>query len=138
SSNAGVITFASAVSFNNYGIVDIETGTLTCIGNVINNGAVNLSSGTTIQLAGGGSAAGMFNAPPNTLVQWIGGSFTLNPGAQLNGSGLYKIAGGVVVANSPVALLNLDLTSGALNGSGTVTINNAMSWPGGSMGGSGR
>lgn len=118
SSSAGVTTFISGMSFNNSGAVDIQTGAL--------------------NLGGGGAATGTFTAQPAALVEWSGGTFTLNPGAQLNDSGLYRINGGTVAANASFAVENLVLVAGTLDGTGTVTISNAMSWPGGALNGSGR
>jgi hypothetical protein len=138
SANAGTTTFASGVNFNNYGSVEIQAGTLLCNGGFTNNGAVNLSAGATNRLAGGGSANGLFSAPATALVEWTSGTFTLNAGAQLNGTGLYRINGGTLTANTSLAADNLDLIGGSLDGSGAVTVNNVMNWPSGTMGGSGR
>ncbi len=138
SANAGTTTIASGVGFNNSGTVEIQTGTLLCNGSFTNNGAVNLSAGATNRLAGGESANGSFTAPATALAEWTSGTFTLNTGAQLNGAGLYKINGGRVTANANVMVENLDLINGALDGTSTVTVANAMNWPSGSMGGSGR
>jgi hypothetical protein len=136
---AGTTTLNSI--FNNSGTVEIQTGMLLCNGLFTNNGVVNLSAGTTNRCAGGGSGSGAFTAPATALVEWTGGTFTLNTGAQLNGPGLYKIDGSAtVVGNADITLQNLDLVSisGAWNGTGILTIANAMNWTAGSMAGSGR
>jgi hypothetical protein len=138
SANSGTTTFGSAVTFNNSGTVEIQTGTLLCNGSFTNNGAVNLSAGTTNRLAAGGSTTGTFSAPATALVEWTSGAFPLSPGAQLNGGGLYKINGGTITANTNLAVGNLDLFNGTLDGSGTVTVGSAMNWTGGTMSGSGR
>jgi hypothetical protein len=62
----------------------------------------------------------------------------LNPGAQLNGDGLYRINGATLTFTTDVPVPNLDLTSGTLGGTGAVTVNNAMDWAAGTMDGSGR
>ncbi|MBI3867393.1 MAG: hypothetical protein HY299_02595 [Verrucomicrobia bacterium] len=138
SANAGTTSFGSAVSFNNSGTVEIQTGTLLCNGSFTNNGAVNLSAGTTNRLASGGAGRGAFTTPTTAMLEWTGGAFTLIAGAQLNGAGLYRINNGTVTANTTLPVANLDLFNGTLDGSGTVTISNAMNWTGGIMGGSGR
>ncbi len=140
SATAGTTTVSSGMSFNNAGTVEIQTGTLLCSGSFNNSGAVNLSSGTTNRLAAGGSASGTFTAPATTLVEWTGGTFTLNAGAQLNGAGLYKLNGGIVTANASLTVENLDLVLGSstLGGTGTMTIANVMNWPAGTMSGGGR
>ena len=84
---------------------------LTLSGGLTNLGTVSLSPGTTNRLDGGGSATGTFNAPATALVEWIGGTFVMNPGAQLNGSGLYRLNFGSVTANTNLAVENLDMIS---------------------------
>lgn len=141
SANNGTLTLGSSGgTFNNFGTVEVQTGTLLCSGGFNNSGAVNLLAGTTNRLAVVGSASGSFTAPVAALVEWTGGAFTLNPGAQLNGAGLYKLNGGNVTADANLTVENLDLVHGSsmLRGSGTVTIANVMNWPLGTMDGSGR
>jgi hypothetical protein len=144
SGNTGTTKFASAANFNNYGTVEIETGTLHCDGSFSNNGAVNVSAGATHRLAGGGTSGGTFTAEATSLVEWTFGTFTLNGGAQLNGAGLYRINnpgngfGTALIANTDIVVGNLDLTSGTLSGSGAITISHAMNWAGGTMSGGGR
>jgi hypothetical protein len=135
--NAGPLTVGS-VSFNNSGAVEIQTGTWLCSGTLNNNGVVNLSAGTTNRLEAGGSATGLFTAPATALVEWTGGTFTLNPGAQLTGPGFYRINNGTLTANTDLTVENLDLIAGTLGGTGVVTISNAMNWTGGTMSGGGR
>jgi hypothetical protein len=106
------------VSFNNSGAVEIQAGTLS--------------------LAGGGTNSGSFDAPAPTVVEWTGGTFTLNPGTQLSGDGLYRINLGTMTANTNLAVERLDLINGTLGGPGAVTINSLMNWSGGTMSGSGR
>jgi len=148
--STGTTTVATGVSFNNYAAVEIETGTLLCNGGFTNQGAVNVAAGATTRVAGGGSATGTFSAPVGALVEWTSGTFTLNPGAQLNGAGLYRInasppsSGVTVNAELNLNVENLDLisnlfsTSSTLGGTGTVTIASAMNWTAGAMSGGGR
>src|SRR5206468_2119033 len=136
-------------AFNNYGLIDLQTGALQMNASFLNTGVVTLAPGTTNQLTGGGSSSGSFMTPASALTTWIGSAFTpqftLNPGAQLNGAGLYRIDGTTVNFNTGIAMQNLDLLvlagSGntALNGTGNLTISNSMNWlaGGSSMGGSG-
>ena len=135
-------TTTVGVTFNNYGSVDIQTGTLTCNnGTFNNNGSVALSPGTTNILAAGGSEAGPFTASANSMVQFTGNGFTpnfnLNPGTFLNGAGLYALYVTTINFNTNIALQNLDLYS-TLAGAGSVTISNVMNWnSGATVGGSG-
>ena len=136
--SGGTTTVGGSVAFNNFGTVELQTGTLLCSGAFNNNGTVSLSPGTTNRLTAGGSGGGMFGVPSTALVEWAGGAFTLSSGAQLNGAGLYRINAGTVTANTNFAVSNLDLIGGTLDGTGTVTISHAMNWSGGTMSGSGR
>jgi hypothetical protein len=144
--NAGVFrksantdtTTVGQVPFNNYGTVEVQAGTLLFSGSLINNGAVNLSAGTTNRMAANGSASGTFNTPATALVEWTGGTFTLDSGAQLNGAGLYRINGSSVAFNADVVVANLDLLIATVSGAGTLTVSNLMNWTGGTMSGSGR
>jgi len=136
--NPGTTTFSTGLPLNNYGIVDLQSGTLLCNDILVNNGTVSLAGGTTNQLAGGGSASGSFTAPATALVNWTGGTFMLNPGAQINGNGNYRITSGTVAFNTNVAVQNLNL-AGTLNGTGAVTVNGTMNWSDeATMSGSGR
>ena len=124
--------------FNNYGTVDLQSGTLLCNDSFLNNGTVSLRAGATAQLAGGGSASGTFTAAATALVEWTAGTFTLNSGAQLNDAGIYQINGATLTCNPDVVVQNLEVLAGALGGSSTVTVSNVMNWTGGTMSGSGR
>jgi hypothetical protein len=135
--NPGTTTFSGGVLFNNYGTVDLQSGTLLCNDLFVNGGGVTLSPGATNRLAAGGSTSGSFTASATALVECAGGTFTLNSGAQLNGNGLYRITTGTFVDNADVSLQNLDLAA-TLSGPGIVTVSNVMNWTAGSMSGSGR
>jgi hypothetical protein len=141
-------TTTLAVPFNNLGSVDVQSGTLLCANLFTNSGIVSLESGATNTLSGGGSATGSFVAQPGSLAEWTGNSFTppftLMPGAQLSGSGLFRLDGSTVNFNTDIAVQNLDLlttvfgTATTLNGSGTLTVSNVMNWVLATMGGTGR
>jgi hypothetical protein len=136
--NAATATIPSGIGFNNSGAVEVEAGTLLFNGGVTNGGVVSVSSGATNRWAGGGAGSGTFNALASAMVEWTGGTFTLNPGAQLNGNGLYRLNDGNVTADPSLTVENLDIVSGTLGGTGTVTVVGQMLWTGGTMSGSGR
>jgi len=130
-------------AFNNPGTLDLEAGTLLFNLDLTNTGTVLLAPGTTNRFAGStGLSSGPFNAPPGSLVEQDSGTFTLLPGAQLNGEGLYRLNGGVLVDDIDLTVTNLDYLDdsgdASLDGSGTLTIDNVMNWTGGTMTGSGR
>ncbi len=143
STGSGTTTFAvnnsfgTIFPFNNYGATEIQTGTLLCSATCANNGTINLLPGTTMRMAGGGSAIGTFTNPASALVDWTAGTFTVSPGALLSGSGLYKVSGGTVALNTDLDVQNLDLIA-TLDGSGRLTVNNVLNWTAGTMSGSGR
>jgi hypothetical protein len=83
-------------------------------------------------------SSGPFNVPAGALVELDSGTVTLAPGAQLNGGGLYRINGGTMLANTDLSVSNLALANVALDGSGTLTVNNVMNWTAGNMLGGGR
>jgi hypothetical protein len=132
-------SFVTAFYFNNYGVTELQTGTLLCNAACVNSGTLTLSPGTTLRMAAGGSATGIYTNPPGSLVEWAGNSstFTVSSGVLLSGSGLYKISGGTVVLNADLTVQNLDVLA-TLDGSGALTVNNVLNWPSGSMTGSGR
>lgn len=135
----GQINFSA--NLNNYGEVDVVTGTLDHNASVVNNGIINLSPGTTNQLAGSGSATGSFTAPAGAVVLVSGNgflpAFNFNSGVQLLGAGLYQLIGGTVNLNTDLAVENLDYNT-TLNGVGTLTVSNVMNWfAGGSINGNG-
>jgi hypothetical protein len=127
-----------SLTLNNYGNIAIEAGTLTSSSPINSSGSITLSPGTTNRFAGGGSASGTFINPPMAMVEWTsGGTFTLNPGVQLQGSGLYRVSGGPLTLNADVVFQNLDMAN-MINGSGTLTVSNAMNWTAGNLAGGGR
>jgi hypothetical protein len=138
--NPGIATVGSGVSFSNSGAVEIQSGTLLFNGGFTNHGVVNLAPGTTNRFVGGGSGTGTFSAFAGAVVEWTGGTFMLNPGAQLNGAGLYRLNAGNVTADANLTVENLDVLSGSstLGGGGTVTVTSLMNWTAGAMGGTGR
>lgn len=133
---AGTLSVGSA--FPNTGTVTIQSATLVCAGAFTNQGTVTLLGGSTNRMTGGGNASGTFDVPPGSLVEWTTGSFSLDPGAQLNGAGLYRINNATLTRNADLTVTNLDLVLGTLTVNGTVTVVSAMNWNGGTMSGTGR
>lgn len=142
SENPGTLEIQRGGSFNNFGTLEIQAGAFLCNASFTNHGSVLLSSATTSRLGGGGAASGRFEAPPEALVEWTGGTFTLNPGAQLGGSGIYRVNGinATVLGNGDLPVDNMELVNGSSTwgGSGRLTINSAMRWTAGTMEGDGR
>jgi hypothetical protein len=162
--NAG--TFRKSVStgagsigtLNNYGLADIQTGSLT-LGSGTNAGNINLAAGTALTISGGtfnSGPSGSIAGPAQLTVSGfatanlaglvnVSGTNIFNSTANLTGiyiatNNTISIAGGL--ANfSGTGIVNpavLTITSGTLSGNQTVTIGNAMTWSGGNMIGVGR
>lgn len=137
--DSGVTSFNNNCPLNNYGTVDIESGTLLFNGAFVNNGLLTVAAGATNRMAAGGSAGGIFNAGAGSLVEWTSGTFTLSSGAQLNGPALYRLNGAVTLnCNTNVPVSNFDILQGTFSGAGTVIIGNLMNCVSGNMSGSGR
>ncbi|MGA2248505.1 MAG: hypothetical protein ABSH48_26365, partial [Verrucomicrobiota bacterium] len=135
---AGTNTISANIMFNNNGTLGVQAGAVICNGLLTNNGQVTLAPGTMLQAGGGGSASGLFSASAATLLDWSAGAYTLNPGAQLNGTGAFAIgAPATVTLNTNFGIQNFNL-GGTLAGNGSITISNAMTWIGGAMNGTGR
>ncbi len=86
--SSGTTTFG--MPLNNYGTMDLQSGTLLCNASFLNSGSVTLSAGATNRLAAGGSATGTFNAAATALVEWAAGgptTFTLNTGRNSTAAG---------------------------------------------------
>src|SRR6185369_18084060 len=62
------------ISFNNYGTVEIQTGTLL--------------------LFGGGSSSGEFFVPSGTGLDFAGGTFTANSSSSITGAGRLSVSAG--------------------------------------------
>lgn len=112
----GQTVFDNTIAFNNYGEVDLQTGHLIAVGGGLNSGNINVAAAAALEFRG---------------------IYTVRPGAQMNGSGLYKIASGTFTLNADVTVQNVELLA-TLDGSGRLTINNVLNWNAGTMGGSGR
>jgi hypothetical protein len=133
--NSGTLSFGTAL-LNNYGTIEVQVGTLTSSSAINNYGSINLSPATTLRFNGGGVIAGPLNVPATALVDWSSGASSLNTGAQLNGSGQFRI-GGAVTFNTNLTVQSLSLV-GTLNGNGNVAVGSDMTWSSGTLGGSGR
>ena len=138
SNSAG--TSVLAVSFNNYGTNEVQSGTLQCILGFTNYGRAIVAAGATHQLASGGVATGIFEAVGGGLVEFTHGVYSLNAGAQLIGGGLHRINDATLSVDGSVTAQNLEMVSNSavLTGSGTMTVTETLNWTRGTMSGSGR
>src|SRR6185295_5223898 len=127
-------TATVGIILNNSGLVDVQTGTLVLSGN-------------------GTSTGGTFTVPAAATLEFAN-SYTLDNASSLTGAGTVRFTGGNVTSNGTynvgtteiaggIAIINgsttgaLNLSSGALDGSGTLTATGLTTWTGGTMQGSG-
>jgi hypothetical protein len=154
--NAGPATWP--LTFNNSGLVEIETGRLALSGAGTNTSSIEIAAGASLNLSSSGAAfistagssisgAGDFivsgNATSSGLVN-PSGTHTFSAGtANLNGNYVCTnspatISGGTVNFNSTSAVAVVNFSGGTLGGSGVLNVLQVMNWTGGFMGGSGR
>ncbi|MGA2557653.1 MAG: hypothetical protein ABSG04_15400, partial [Verrucomicrobiota bacterium] len=127
------------------------SGTTTLSAAFVNTGDVQVQSGT-VDLTGGGSASGTFEVSANATLQFGGGTYTLSSASSVTGAGTVlisagtvnssgtfsltgtnTISGGTLAVNSPgsLAVTNLILSGGSLNGNVPVAVNGPFSWSSG-------
>ena len=159
--STGTTTVSGNVTFNNYGTVEIQTGTLTLAFGGANSGTYDVSAGTTLNLAGGthtssgGSSitgAGHLTVSGGTATT-LAGLVNVSGTNLFSGGGIANLTGNYICTNNTVIIsggtANFDgtgavtpavvnLSSGTLGGSQVVTVGSAMNWTGGTMSGSGR
>jgi phage baseplate assembly protein gpV len=128
----------AAPAFNNSGAFTKSAGSATlAIGVAFNNtGTVNGNSGQ-IRFNLGGTATGDFVAASGAAIEFNGATYTLNTGADLSGAGFVRLSSGTLTIADAVSAERFEITSGTLNGTGTLTVSNLLNWTGGTMGGSG-
>src|SRR4051812_15066781 len=136
---AGAINFtvsSTGVSFNNTGSVDVQAGTLSFSAGGSNSGSIALTAGTTLGLSGAYTHDGTSKITGAGAVNVTGGTQSFADGAEVNPA--LSISSGTVSFAGNVTLSDLTLNSGALTGSGDVSVNGALTWSGGTMTGTGR
>ena len=130
--------FGTAPTFSNNGTFKKSGGTgTTTFEPVFNNtGVVQVQSGT-LDLTGGGTSSGSFDAASGTTLDFGGGTHTLNTGATFTGAGSSRVVGGTATVNGAATAANFAQTGGTLNGGNTLTVSGTFNWTGGTMSGSG-
>ncbi|MEW6304194.1 MAG: hypothetical protein AB1705_12025 [Verrucomicrobiota bacterium] len=134
----GTTTFNAVQSFANSGTVELLSGSLTLASTPFhNNGTARTQAGTLTLGSGGGTGGGTFEAISPGLVSFTSGTHTLTNNARLIGTGTNRVAGATVTLEDAVGAERLEITSGTINGTGTVTVTNGLYWSGGTVGGTG-
>ncbi len=100
-----------------------------------NNGILNVNTGT-VSIGSGGASTGAFNIASGSIINFNGVIHALNPGASFSGAGAAQVSATVNV-NTDLTVSNLNV-SGTLGGTGNVGVSGTMNWTGGTISGSGQ
>jgi Ig-like domain-containing protein/List-Bact-rpt repeat protein len=156
--SAGTATWT--VTFNNSGLVDIQTGRLTLNGSGTHSGRFEIAAGASLNFSGG---AGTHVADAASVITGAGdlivsggvtatlaglvnpsGAHTFSAGtANLNGTYIctnnpVMISGATVNFNGTSTVAAVNLSSGSLGGTAALSVMDTMNWSGGNMIGTGR
>jgi urease beta subunit len=132
SAGTGTSTFQD-LPFDNEGTLAVHSGSLTIHSAPLHNTAeVQVNAGELI-LTGGGSSSGQIITTSGTAVVFEAGSMRLLEEAQFGGAGWCRIRGATVLCEGDVAVPQLELTSGQVDGPGALTVTEAFVWNGSSM-----
>ncbi|MGA2245833.1 MAG: hypothetical protein ABSH48_12595 [Verrucomicrobiota bacterium] len=159
STNAGTTSF-DGVEFDNYGTVNIQSGTLVLDGGGTNAGTIIVPEGTTLDFAGGffassgsPSITGAGNLTVSGAFATLAGTVNVTGPLLLSGgwvdfTGNYIFTNTIVISDCAASFdgagtvapptLTLSGSSGALGGGNVVTVGSVMDWTGGSLNGTGR
>jgi hypothetical protein len=157
--NGGTTAF-EGVEFDNFGTVNLQSGTLVLNGGGTNAGTMSVPEGATLNFAGGffvssgsPSITGAGNLTVTGAQAILGGTVNVTGPLMLSGgsvdfTGNYILTNTIVISDCAAsfdgagtvapAALTLSGSSGALGGSNVVSVGSAMTWTGGSMNGTGR
>lgn len=98
-------------------------------------GSIGSLSGI-LRLSGGGTISTQIATAAGTTVQFANGSFLLNGGVSVSGTGTIGVNSGTVDISVPLSIPNFVIAGGTVNGNGNLTITN-MQWLGGLFDGPG-
>ncbi len=126
--------------FNNTGTYSKTGAGTTTVGVAFNNsgaGSLSVQNGIFEIAAAGTSSAG-FTTASGATTQFGGGTYQLNSGATLGGTGLYLVSGGgTLSANTTIGVTNLTVAGGTLTGAGPVNVGGTLTINGGVLTGVG-
>jgi Bacterial Ig domain/Protein of unknown function (DUF642)/Divergent InlB B-repeat domain len=106
-------TSTIAATFINNGLIDVQSGTLTVSGGGSFGGTFQAATGTTVNFSNGGYLNGTYAPATNASFNLTGGSFSYGPALSFNGAGTSSFTGGnITLTNAPIP--NLQLTGGTV------------------------
>lgn len=121
--------------FNNNGsfIKSAGTGTATVEAIFNNSGLLEAQTGS-VSLVGGGSAAGEYKAGAAGRISFAGGTHTAAGLVKFSGAGTNHLAGATLDVDGAGTVTGFfEFASGTLSGIGTLTVSNRFDWLGGTM-----
>jgi hypothetical protein len=138
SGGTGVTNFGGGVFLNNTGIVNVNSGTLALTGGGTSTGTWNVGSGTTLNFANSHTlnAGTAVSGLGTGVIRFSGGTTSFNAGSY-SVAGTTQINGGTANFNAAASTNLLDLSSGFLGGTGTLTASGLTTFTGGTMTGAG-
>ena len=125
--------------FNNTGLLEVQSGSISFAGPLNHSGTTRLSPNTYIWFGENSTNSGLFYLATNSSVYFAVGNHRLNAGTLFTGDGFARVASGTVLVNGPVSAQNFEMdgANGILDGPNTLTISSVFNWTGGTMQGSG-
>lgn len=106
-------TTTVSATFINNGLIDVLTGTLTLSGGGSFGGTLQAAAPTTVNFSGGGYLNGNYTVASTASLNMTGGNFFYGPSLSFNGAGSSSFDGGnITLTNAPIP--NLQLTGGTI------------------------
>ena len=119
----------NGINFNNTGLVDVVSGSLSASGSFNNDGTTNIQAGTFTG-SGGGTSSGVFNTAPGANTLLSGGTLNFGPNISFTGGGAVK-ANSNFTLNGDYGFQGLEITGGQIVG--VFTIKGSLTWSGGTI-----
>lgn len=161
---SGTVNMSSDAIFNNNGLfvaqndalLDLQSGSLTTFNNngtfrksgssgtttvdvkLNSSGTVEVQSGTLLLTRTGGSSSGSFDLAAGAVAEWRASSYTFDSGTSFTGTGTARIGSGTVTVNDTLIFPGtLEQLNGTLKGAGDITISGSYVWAAGGREGPG-
>jgi len=132
SNTNNIIGGVGAGIFSNLGtFAKNGSGTTTRVDATFNSsGAVNIATNAILNLTGGGTSTGSFS--DNGFLDFGGGTYNLNAGTAVSGTGAIKVIAGTANSSVNVNIPSFGLLGGTYTGSGNLTFTNGT-WSAGTL-----
>jgi hypothetical protein len=137
--NAGLIrktgdagTKTMDIVLNNTGTLELGSGRLNIIGSLTNRNLVTVAPNCELISSSSGASSGQFQIGSGGYLSYTAGSHALETNCVVSGDGFLYVGGSVNLATKgPVSVRNLQLVSGTISGTGSLSISGTFNWTGG-------